>query len=384
MIDTSVLARMIEPGCRIAVGDGAGMPISALEALSLTAADTGGVDLLLGWCPVTPQGLMIDSFASARTLVGGYELQPLIDTDAIRCVVARLGAVPALLNGPLRPAVLIASVGRGSDGGWRFLTEVSWLRAAVDAGATVAGIEVEDGPVLDSGPALPPDRVALVGRGTHPATIDWREPSDIDRQVADRVARLIPEGARLQFAPGGLGTAVLESLGGPVHVHTGIITPAVRALERRGNLLGTPRAPYVAGDQSLYEWSLGRVAVEPIEQTHDPARLGGAPALVAVNTAFEVDFDGQVNVEVIGGRTRVGPGGQPDFAGAATTSSGVSILALPTERRGRSTLVERLSGPVSTASHDVDVLVTEQGVADLRVLDRAERRRAIALLWSAT
>jgi acyl-CoA hydrolase len=46
------------------------------------------------------------------------------------------------------------------------------------------------------------------------------------------------------------------------------------------------------------------------------------------------------------------------------------------------TLVDTLSAPVSTASHDVDVVVTENGSADLRGLGRFERRRAIERLWN--
>jgi acyl-CoA hydrolase len=48
------------------------------------------------------------------------------------------------------------------------------------------------------------------------------------------------------------------------------------------------------------------------------------------------------------------------------------------------TLVERLSRPVTTASHDVDVVVTEHGAADLRGLDRAERRDAMRRVWEPT
>ena len=45
------------------------------------------------------------------------------------------------------------------------------------------------------------------------------------------------------------------------------------------------------------------------------------------------------------------------------------------------TLVERLSRPVSTPSQDVELVVTERGVADLRGLDRAERRATLSALW---
>jgi acyl-CoA hydrolase len=55
---------------------------------------------------------------------------------------------------------------------------------------------------------------------------------------------------------------------------------------------------------------------------------------------------------------------------------------MPTHRATASTLVEELAGPVSTPSHDIDVVVTENGVADLRGLSRAERRGAICGLWA--
>ncbi|HSK61295.1 MAG TPA: acetyl-CoA hydrolase/transferase C-terminal domain-containing protein, partial [Actinomycetospora sp.] len=62
---------------------------------------------------------------------------------------------------------------------------------------------------------------------------------------------------------------------------------------------------------------------------------------------------------------------------AARSVRGLSVIALASGHRGRSTRVERLSRPVTTASHDVDVVVTEHGPADLRGLDRGERRHAL-------
>jgi acyl-CoA hydrolase len=101
-----------------------------------------------------------------------------------------------------------------------------------------------------------------------------------------------------------------------------------------------------------------------------------------VNTALEIDADGQVNVEYVNGSTVAGVGGHPDYAFAAARSlRGVSVVAVPTHRGPHRTLVERLSGPASTPAHDIDVVVTERGAADLRGLDRVERRRAIEALW---
>ncbi len=74
-------------------------------------------------------------------------------------------------------------------------------------------------------------------------------------------------------------------------------------------------------------------------------------------------------------------GGHPDFCAAAAAGGGLSVLALASTHRGRPTLVDRLSRPATTPSHDVQVVVTERGAADLRGLGRAERRRALAALW---
>jgi acyl-CoA hydrolase len=119
---------------------------------------------------------------------------------------------------------------------------------------------------------------------------------------------------------------------------------------------------------------------------HDIGRLShpDLPPLIALNTALEIDLDGQVNVEGLGGRATGMIGGHPDFAAAGARSrDGLSVVALAARHRGGPTLVERLSAPVTTPSHDVDVVVTDGGVADLRGLDRAGRRAALRDLWGA-
>ncbi|MFI5054403.1 MAG: acetyl-CoA hydrolase/transferase C-terminal domain-containing protein, partial [Acidimicrobiia bacterium] len=95
---------------------------------------------------------------------------------------------------------------------------------------------------------------------------------------------------------------------------------------------------------------------------------------VACNTAIQVGLDGSVNVERVGGRLITGIGGHPDFcAGAIASSGGHSLIALrSTTRRGVSTIV---ASPevVSTPRCDIDVVVTEHGIADLRGVDDDER-----------
>jgi acyl-CoA hydrolase len=379
----AALADLVRPGARVALGDGAGTPISQLAALSAAARDAGGVRLMLGWCPGSLDDLQTDAFADVATLMAGYGLRKLVDGGAVRYLPVRLGSVPALVREVVRPDVLVASVVRHDDG-WRFATEVSWMCAAVEAGAVVAAVERPALPAADRGPVLPADRVVVVARDPSPAiAVDWGRPRPEHRMVAAHAARLVPKESRVQYGPGLMGTAVLEAMEVPIAVDTGIVTEAVVELDRRGLLVGTPIAPYLAGSTDLYEWADGRPILASIEVTHDAGRLGGDPPLVAVNTAIEIDVDGQVNVESTGGSAVAGIGGHPDYAFAAARAvGGLSIVALPSSHRGRPTLVDRLSAPVSTPSHDIDVVVTERGAADLRGLDRAERRHAIGALWN--
>jgi acyl-CoA hydrolase len=77
---------------------------------------------------------------------------------------------------------------------------------------------------------------------------------------------------------------------------------------------------------------------------------------------------GQVNAEAIGKNHIGAVGGQVDFVRATARSpDGVSIIALTSlGRNGESKIVSALSGPVTTARSDVDVVATEYGIAKLR------------------
>ena len=93
-----------------------------------------------------------------------------------------------------------------------------------------------------------------------------------------------------------------------------------------------------------------------------------------------VDLTGQVNAEQSGDRYFGGTGGQVDYVRAGARSpGGRSIIALPaTAKGGRlSRITARLSGPVTTARSEVDVIVTEFGAAELKGQNLAERTRRL-------
>jgi acyl-CoA hydrolase len=105
--------------------------------------------------------------------------------------------------------------------------------------------------------------------------------------------------------------------------------------------------------------------------------------LVTINSALEVDLTGQVNAEQSADQYLGGTGGQVDYVRAGSRSpGGRSIIALPATAKGGkiSRIVAALSGPVTTARSEVDVIVTEFGAAELKGRSLAERtRRMIAI-----
>ncbi|MDD7937113.1 acetyl-CoA hydrolase/transferase C-terminal domain-containing protein [Actinomycetospora lutea] len=391
-LDGRALAALVRPGARIALADGTGSPRAAYPLLSALARERGDLRLVTGWLPGPADGLELDAFADARTVMPGWGLRRAADAGHIRAVPARLSAVPALVAGPLRPDLLVLAAAPGPFGPV-LGSEVSWVRAVVDLGVPVAVVLDRALPRAASGPPLPDEQVFVLGEVAEgPHAVASAAPSAEHEAIGRHVAGLLTDGVRLQWAPGQLGAAVVggvRAAGVRVRADSGLLGDGVVALEEAGLLVGDPVATYLVGSPELYAWAdargrAGHPVAHRIEHTHDPGRLAADPPLVAVNTAVEIDHDGQVNVEGTANALVGGIGGHPDYAAAAARSArSLSVIALASQHRGHPTRVERLSRPVTTASHDVDVVVTEHGCADLRGLDRDERRRALDPLFPA-
>ncbi|HEY9417441.1 MAG TPA: acetyl-CoA hydrolase/transferase C-terminal domain-containing protein [Pseudonocardia sp.] len=376
------LERMITAGMRIAVADGVGTPRSLYPALNRAAVEHRDLRLVLGWMPYPETGLDYSLFPDARTVMSGWGLRAAVDAGTVSPVVARLSAAPSLLAGRLLPDLLVATLVRTPDG-LKLPTEVSWMRGLIESGVPTAAVISRTAPCADAGPALPEDEITVLGEvDDAPREVSFAAPTPEHEAICRYAARLVPEGARLQVGPGQLGAAMLGALRMPVQVDSGLLPEQVVDLDDRGLLIGEPVAAYLVGSERLYKWADGRPILNPIEVTHDLGRLSNGDPFIAFNTAVEIDAAGQVNVEGTPAAIVGGIGGHADYAAGATRSmGGLSLIAVPTTHRGRSTLVRTLSRAVSTPSQDVDVVVTERGAMDLRGMTRAERAAALVDMW---
>ncbi|MDT5016914.1 MAG: hypothetical protein QOD39_3074 [Mycobacterium sp.] len=383
-----VLREHLRPGMTIALGDGVGAPrctddgTSVCATLSVLARELGDLRLVLGWLTTPLDGVEADAFAEVIALMPGWGVRDILASPTAHFVPTRLSAIAALLSGARRPDVLITRVVE-RDGRLHFGTEVSWQREIVDAGTTVLAVVDRNAPCADAGPPLDPRGVRVIAHSADgPVEMRTADPDPVHEALADAVLGFVPDGARLQYGPGKLGTALLVGSQRPLAIDTGLLTDAVVDLDGRGLLIGMPSATYLFGTQKLYDWADGKPILRGIDYTHDLTRLSRGMPLVAVNTAIEIDPVGQINVEGVGDKVVGGIGGHPDYCAAASMSrDGLSIIAVPSTVNGRSPLVDRLSRPVSTPAHDIDLIVTESGHADLRGAGWAQRERLIAALF---
>ncbi|UIF90053.1 acetyl-CoA hydrolase/transferase family protein [Cupriavidus sp. UYPR2.512] len=199
-----------------------------------------------------------------------------------------------------------------------------------------------------------------------------------------RAGRLSPSLQPLQVGVGAISNAVLHEMADSpfedLQMYSEILQDSTIALLDAGKLrfasacaiaLSGPVQERFLSDIDRYK---SRLVFRPQEISNHPElirRLG----LIAINTALECDLYGNVNSTHVGGTHMVnGIGGSGDFARNAHLS--VFVTKSVAKDGDISSIVPMVSH-VDHTEHDVDVIVTEHGLADLRGLAPRERSRRI-------
>ena len=219
-----------------------------------------------------------------------------------------------------------------------------------------------------------------------------------DEKIGALIAERIPNGATIQLGYGAAPSAVGLSLRGHKHlgIHTEMFVDAMRILMEEGVVDNSQKSinpgktlyTFAAGLRETYEFLHENPAIEghPVEYTNDVSVIAQHQGMVSINATIAVDLTGQACSESIGSRQYSGSGGQVDFIrGAMMAEGGRSFLVThSTAKKGAlsSIMGDLASGSVvTTARTDVDMVVTEYGVAELR--GRSLRERAQALIGIA-
>jgi acyl-CoA hydrolase len=154
---------------------------------------------------------------------------------------------------------------------------------------------------------------------------------------------------------------------------------------KKTHLPGKMVATFALGSKKLYQFMHRNPMLEmhPVNFTNDSALAGTNDNMVAINASLQVDLLGQCGSESLAHLPYSGTGGQVDFVRAANRSrGGKAFIVLPsTAKNGTvSRIVPTLTSGthVTTGKNDVNYVVTEYGVAQLR--GKTARQRAAELI----
>ena len=216
-------------------------------------------------------------------------------------------------------------------------------------------------------------------------------PDEVSKQIGANVVRFLvgeytagrlpKEFLPLQSGVGNVANAVLYDLGESTELpnfvmYTEVIQDAVLELMRKGKCTFASTCSMTFSDETerkLFpdlDFFRDKILMRPAELSNNPEvirRLG----VIAMNTALEADIFGAVNsTHVLGTRMMNGIGGSGDF----TRNAYLSIFSCPSVSKGGliSNIVPMVAH-VDHSEHSVDVIVTDQGIADLRRKDPVER-----------
>ncbi|EIT68967.1 MULTISPECIES: acetyl-CoA hydrolase/transferase family protein [Hydrocarboniphaga] len=391
------LGKFLKRGDRIVWGQACGEPQSLIEALIMQASGIGELSAFAGTSfskLLTPEAAgqfslsSMGAIGTLRTLTAAHTL------GVVPCHVSQIG--PMIEQGIIGCDVAFVQVSPADENGEHsFGLIADYVQSAVKK-ARVVIAEVNDQVPYTHGERLPASRIdCAVQVSRMPVEVAAARIGETDEAIAKFAAAYIEDGSVLQTGVGAVPDAILrllrdrKDLG--VHsgmlgdglvelVEAGVITNARKAIDTGVSINGA-----LIGTRKLYQWAHHNKSMRmcATSYTHDAAVLAKLDRLVTINSALEVDLTGQVNAEQSGSAYLGGTGGQVDFVRAGSRSKGGrSIIALSATAKGGSIskIVPTLSGPVTTARSDVDVIVTEFGAAELKGQTLAERtRRLIAI-----
>lgn len=253
------------------------------------------------------------------------------------------------------------------------LTRIGWPYAVVDPNKVIGVVENDE-----------PDHVAPF---TPPDVPSHRIARHVVRFLVDemRSGRIPKEFLPLQAGVGNVANGVMAALGEdpdipPFRMYSEVFQDSLVDIMEAGKLLGasacalTVTTPVLNRIYENMDFFIPRIVLRPQEISNHPGvirRLG----VISLNTAIEADIYGNVNASHLFGTDIMnGIGGSGEF----TRNSYLSIMMCPSiAKGGKVSAIVPMCPHIDNNEHSVQIIVTEQGLADLRGLGPMQRAKAI-------
>lgn len=220
---------------------------------------------------------------------------------------------------------------------------------------------------------------------------------EVELEIGKHCAELVEDGSTLQLGIGAIPDAVLQSLKNKkdLGIHSEMISDGVVDLFEAGVVNNSKKGlnknkmivTFLMGSKRLYDFARENPAIEmrPVDYVNNPVVIAQNTNMVCINSCLAVDFMGQVVSDSIGIKQFSGVGGQVDFVRGAAMSldgKGKAIIAMPSVAAKKDgSMVSKITpyidhgAAVTTSRNDVDYIVTEYGIAELKGKTLKERAR---------
>lgn len=395
-IDAIEVGGLLRPGMRVWVAGSSNEPRALVEGLQQACrrdpATADGVVFLQFAFP----GMNRFDFSSLgdRTRMEAFfltrDLREGLESGRVQYLPMHMRHVYDYLARGLDVALIQCT--RDTTGVLRAGPNVDFHRAAVGGARTVVAELNTALPAPAGAPPLDEESIDyLVTSANGPMALPPSEPDDVARAIGAHVASLIRDGDCIQTGIGAIPAAILAALAdkNDLGLHGGLLDDGGRALIDAGVINGAAKSHMqgahvtgmLVGSAELFEWAASRpdVFLVGADVTHESRTIALIDNFVSINSAVEVDLDGQVNAEVVAGRQISGVGGSVDFMRAARMSrGGRSIVAMTaTAARGKVSRIVPRTAVVTALRTDVDIVVTEYGIAKLHGATQDARVEAL-------
>jgi len=318
-------------------------------------------------------------FFGAATRAGGQ-------SGWIDFIPSYFSEMPSLIERGQIPADVVFSMASPMD-------QHGYFSLSLGADYTMAAVAKARAVVLEVNPNVPfangnchvhiSEVAALVESHEPVMEVGLPKIGPVQVAIGKYVADMIDDGSTLQIGYGGIPDAVVMQLTHKhdLGVHTEMIGDGILTLVESGAITNRKKtylpgkmiATFALGSKKLYQFMDRNPALEihPVDFTNDPYLAAKNDKLMAINATLQIDLLGQCGSESLGHVPYSGTGGQADFVRAANRSrGGKAFIVLPsTAQNDRLTRIVPTLAPgthMSTSKNDINYVVTEYGVAQLR------------------
>lgn len=390
--------KLIKDGDRVVTTFGCGEPLGIERALAENYINYKDVQiinmLILGDTPWVKEEMK--GHISYNCFFASGSNRKAISSGAAEFTTCQFYEIPMVLNEIIKPRVGIYSVCPPDENGYVSLgTNCDYIET------TIAHCDIKIAQVNKYVPRSQGKTVKHISEFDCFVEIDEPLPevpsvplTDVEKAIGKNCASLINDGDCIQLGIGGIPNAICEELKSKkdLSLHSEMVGDGVVELLESGVINnkyknthpGKTVLGFAFGTTKLFDYINNNpdVLMMPIDYVNYPPNIAMIDNMVSVNSCLQVDLQGQVVSDTIGLTQFSGVGGQVDFVRGATMSKGGrSIIAMPsTAKNGTiSKIVPTITenSAVTTTRNDVNIIVTEYGIAYLKGRTLKERARAL-------